>query len=99
MKPEDAPRELVVTLTTEQLKELLREAVRETVTQNAPKEVLFLDEVAEMLGFNAQTVMRTLVRERGLPVHYITEKAPRFYRAEVLEWFVNQPKTSKGKAA
>jgi excisionase family DNA binding protein len=75
--------DLLVTLTVDELKKLVRECVRAEVE---PREdaVLTRDEVAKMLRCNARTVV-TYVEKHGLPAHKI-ERDWRFFRSEVLAW-------------
>lgn len=87
--------ELAVTLTVDQLRALIREAVAES---SAPpsREVLTLAECAELLHRHPKVVMQC-VRERGLPAHFISEREPRFIRCEVLEWLRDLKLPPSGK--
>ena len=88
---------LAVTLTVDELSELVRLAVRAELAMGvvAPvKEVMMLTEVAELLGRHPK-VVASLVREKGLPAHYISEREPRFKRAEVLVWLDTLPSKAK----
>ena len=90
---------LAVTLTVEELTDLVRGAVRKELAAVAlydAKEVLDLAETAKLLGRHPK-VVAALVREKGLPAHYISEREPRFKRAEVLAWLDTLP--SRGAAS
>ena len=85
---------LAVTLTVEELGALVRDSVKAELSKlsaAAPHEVLTLTQVAELLHRSEKTVMESLVEERHLPVHYISEREPRFRRSEVLVWLSQQP--------
>ena len=88
---------LSVTLTVDELADLVRTQVRLELAQCAiesAREVLMLKEVAELLGRHPK-VVATLVRDKGLPAHYISDREPRFKRAEVLAWLDTLPSQSK----
>lgn len=88
----------VVVVTPEQLTELVRAAVREEVSKLPvahAKEVMTVQEVAELLNRHPKVVTGELVKHRGLPVHYISAHEPRFKRAEVLAWLDGLPKAPK----
>ena len=51
-----------------------------------------------MLKRNEKIVMGVLVKKRGLPVHYISEREPRFKRSEVLTWLDSLPTQPTKKA-
>lgn len=83
---------LVVTLTTDQLAELLEQANARALAKLAAEqqaEVLDLRECASLLKCTTKTVT-SRVRERGLPCHYISPSDPRFRRSEVLAWLSAQ---------
>ena len=89
------PDTMIVTLTLGELAAMVRETSTEAVVAaalNPPKEVLMLDEVAELLGRHKKTIP-TLVKEAGLPAHRISERELRFRRSEVLAWLSAQPST------
>jgi excisionase family DNA binding protein len=93
--------DLAVTLTVEQLAELVRKAVRDEVArlpQSGAREVLTLPEAAELLGRHPKVVMQ-LVRTGSLPAHFISEREPRFKRTELLAWLDTLPNQAKGSAA
>lgn len=84
---------LAVTLTVEQLGELVREEMRAELARSPmtpAKEVLDLIETAALLNRHPKKVM-ALVREKNLPAHYISEREPRFKRAEILDWLNTLP--------
>lgn len=82
---------LVVTLTTDQLEELLNRAVtRATADLLVQKEIMNTKEVAEFIGRSTRTIP-ALIEDDGLPVHYITPREPRFWRSEVLKWLLDLP--------
>jgi adenylate kinase len=88
--------ELAVTLTVDQLRDLMRSAAREAVAQvqfNPAREVMTLAQCAEFLDRHPKVITQ-LVREKGLPAHFISEREPRFKRSEVLTWLDTLP-TSK----
>jgi excisionase family DNA binding protein len=88
--------ELAVTLTVEQLADLVRASVREEIAKTAPaaaQEVLTLEGCAELLNLSTKTV-RELERTQGLPSHSLSTKDRRFRRSEVLEWL-----SKRGRAA
>lgn len=88
---------LAVTLTVEELGEVVATRVRHElslVKLAAAKEVLDLTETAELLGRHPK-VVASLVREKGLPAHYISEREPRFKRSEVLAWLDTLPSKPK----
>lgn len=85
--------DMAVTLSVDQLRELVQAAVRaEIATLNAtpPKEVLDMQGVCELLDRNRHTIAK-LVANEGLPAHAISDREPRFMRSEVLEWLRNRP--------
>jgi len=84
---------LAVTLTIEELSELVRDQLRaelERVKLGSAKEVLTLSEAAEFLDRHPKKVME-LVRAKRLPAHYISEREPRFKRSELLGWLDTLP--------
>lgn len=84
---------LAVTLTVEELGELVRGQLRaelERVKLGSAKEVLTLIEAAEFLDRHPKKVME-LVRAKRLPAHYISEREPRFKRTELLGWLDTLP--------
>lgn len=93
--------ELAVTLTVEQLRELVR-AECERAAANAsvkpPSEVMTLEQCAELLHRHPKIVMK-MTRESGLPVHFISDREPRFRRSEVLEWLNSRPTEAKKKTS
>ncbi|HLV66283.1 MAG TPA: helix-turn-helix domain-containing protein [Polyangiaceae bacterium] len=89
--------QLAVTLTTEQLRELIREAVRTELSHQPAqtvREVLTLREAAEFLCRTPKVVMQ-LVRAGSLPAHFISEREPRFKRSELLAWLDTLPRQPK----
>ena len=85
--------DLAVSLTVEQLETLVRRATKaavEAVGAAPPREVLTLAECAELLQRHPRVVMQ-LVREAGLPAHFISVREPRFKRIEVLNWLDTLP--------
>jgi excisionase family DNA binding protein len=89
--------ELAVTLTTEQLRELIRDAVRVELARQpdqSAREVLTLKEAAEFLDRHPKVVMQ-MVRAGTLPAHFISEREPRFKRAELLDWLDTLPRQPK----
>lgn len=89
-----AATQLVVTLTTEQLSELVETSAARAVEKlvaNQQQEVMNLTQCAKLLGRNEEVVIRVLVKKKGLPVHYISDREPRFKRSEVLAWLDTLP--------
>lgn len=89
---------LAVTLTIEEFSAVVAAQVRKElalVALSAAKEVLTLAETAELLERHPKVVMNSLVKEKALPVHFISEREPRFKRAEVLAWLDTLPTKSK----
>ena len=77
---------LAVTLTVEQLKEIVQTAVRTEVAKavvKAPPDVLNLGQAAEFLDRHPHMVMR-YVRAKRLVAHFISPREPRFYRRDLL---------------
>lgn len=76
---------LAVTLTVDELRALVREAVREE--RSAPveeaAEVLTREQVARLLQVNAHFVPKLI--KQGMPAHRLGEQW-RFRRSEVLAW-------------
>jgi hypothetical protein len=84
---------LAVTLTVEQLSELVREQLRvelERMPHGNVKEVFNLTEAAAFLDRHPKKVME-LVRDKLLPAHFISEREPRFKRTELLAWLDTLP--------
>jgi hypothetical protein len=84
---------LAVTLTVDELRALVLNATREAVAHvqaHPAREVMTLTQCAEFLERHPKVVTQ-LVREKGLPAHYISEREPRFMRAEVIAWLMAQP--------
>lgn len=89
----------VVVMSAERVRALIDEAVTKANARSAPavvKEVLSLTEAAEFLGRHPRQVTR-LVREEGLPAHYISEREPRFKRTELLAWIDSRPNAPAAK--
>lgn len=85
---------LVVTLNTEQLAQLVEASAAraiERLVANQQEEVLDLDGCALLLKRTPDVVMRVLVKRKGLPVHYISDREPRFKRVEVMAWLDTLP--------
>jgi hypothetical protein len=96
-----AAPQLIVTLTTDQLAELVETSAARAVERlvaNQQAEVMDLEECAAMLKRNEKIVMGVLVKKRGLPVHFISEREPRFKRSEVLTWLDSLPSQPTKKA-
>ena len=96
-----AAPQLIVTLTTDQLAELVEASAARAVAKlvaNQQQEVMSLSACAALLDRNEEVVMRVLVKKKGLPVHYISDREPRFKRSEVLAWLDTLPsKRLQGK--
>lgn len=87
----------IVVITPEQLAELVNKAVTEAVSrlpQSGAQEVLSLQEAADFLGRHPKVITQ-LVREEGLPAHYISEREPRFLRSELITWLRARPTQPK----
>lgn len=85
--------ELIVTMTQEQLKQLVVDAVKMATGVREQKPYLTEDEVAEMLGVHKQTV-RNYVKQRGLPAIRLSEREVRFERGALLDWIDSHRKAS-----
>jgi predicted DNA-binding transcriptional regulator AlpA len=87
----------IVVLTVAQLEELFDRKLK-SLLQSLPatgaKEVLTLEECAEMIGRTTKSVMK-LVKEEGMPTHYISDREPRFFRSEVHAWLAARPAKPK----
>ena len=89
-----AAQQLIVTLTTEQLSQLVEASAAKAIEKlvaNQQDEVLDLEGCASLLKRSEDVVMRVLVKQKALPVHYISSREPRFVRREVLEWLSTLP--------
>jgi excisionase family DNA binding protein len=88
---EDAP---AVTMTRRELKELMREVVREAAVDATPaanREFLTPDQLARRLGMHPKS-LRTLVSRDGLPSHTLGPKLVRFLWSEVEQWAMERGK-------
>ena len=93
-RAEAAAPQLIVTLTTDQLADLIEVSAARAVEKlvaNQQHEILDLEECAAMLKRHPKVVMATLVKKKGLPCHFISERDPRFKRAEVMAWLDTLP--------
>jgi len=82
------PDQLVVTCTVAQFEQLVQQASAKAVAQlheQSQRQVMALAEVATMLDRHPKSVMK-LVKDQGLPCHYISAREPRFIKSEVLQW-------------
>ncbi len=93
--------DLLVTLTTDQLSALIESstsrAIEKLVAAQLP-EVLDLEQCAALLKRNEKVVMGVLVKKRNLPVHFISDREPRFKRPEVMAWLDTLPTEPVKKA-
>lgn len=92
---------LAVTLTVEQLGELVEQSVQRVLAASPPNplpEVLDLKACAELLQLNPKTVTK-LALHAGLPVHYLSEREPRFRRSEVLAWVSSRGRPGTAEVA
>jgi phage terminase Nu1 subunit (DNA packaging protein) len=83
---------MAVTLTVEQLAELVRQQVAAELAKlptTGVKEVLTLAEVCELLDRSDRAVKQLV--EQGMPVNYISAREPRFLRSKVLAWIETLP--------
>ena len=76
----------VLVMTPEQVRDLVRAAVREELAahQGPERDVLTTEHVAEMLDVHVRTVTKLVARD-GLPAHRLGREY-RFNRSEVLAW-------------
>lgn len=84
----------LVVLEASELERLLESTVTKAIARLAPsepKEVLTLEEAARFIGRSPKS-MTSIILERGLPAHYISDREPRFKRAELLAWLDTLPK-------
>jgi hypothetical protein len=89
-----APVPQVVVMTREELEATLTVLVSK-LASTAEREVLTVEQAAEVLDVCTKHLMQKLVPERDCPVHYMSPKEPRFRRSEILEWLSKQPKEQK----
>lgn len=91
-----APK-MIVTLTTDELSSLIERAAERAVAKAVEnqKEILDLDECAALIKYHPRIVMNTIVKKRGLPVHFVSDREPRFRRSEVLKWLDALPSSKK----
>lgn len=83
---------LLVTLTVEELRELVGEQTRAELAKMQPvkvKEVLTLKDLEDFLGRSERSIKRLI--EQGLPAYYISDREPRFIRSKVLAWLETLP--------
>jgi excisionase family DNA binding protein len=90
----NAATSLAVTLTVEELRALVREAVREEVAAagQGASDVLTLPEAAKELRMCGKMVIR-FVRTRGLPGVKVG-RSWRFRRSQLLTWMASESATS-----
>lgn len=90
---------LAVTLTTEQLEQLVTNATAKALAEiqaSSEPEVMTLAECSKLLRRHRRVVME-LVRDEELPAYYISEREPRFLRSEVLAWLKSRGAPKKVK--
>src|SRR5688500_5797644 len=83
---------MIVTLTVEQLKALVRSELKEMEARLAnagPKEVLLLEEAAEFLGYHSKAVVKR-AKPGEIPAHKIGQEW-RFLRSELIAYVAAQP--------
>lgn len=86
---------MLVTLTTEDLKRLVREAVVEAVAANSgsgaqrAREFLTPEQLAERLDVCVKSI-KTMVRRDGLPAHVVGPRLQRFLWSEVEAWLATR---------
>lgn len=93
-----AAQQMIVTLTAAQLAEIVEQSAAralEKLVANQQSEVMELDECAKLLRRTPDTVMAVLVKKKGLPCHFISDREPRFKRSEVLAWLDTLPSRAK----
>jgi hypothetical protein len=77
---------LFVTLTVDEVKALIREAVREEVTTSAPEQAfLGPEDVAKMLGVQTRSIATYVYRD-GLPCIRVSDRIFRFTPGPVNAW-------------
>lgn len=84
---------MLVTLTTDELTELIRETVRselERIQAQPPRQVLNLSQAAELLDRHPHMVMR-YVRAGLLTAHFISPREPRFYMRDLFAFIDSMP--------
>jgi len=81
---------MIVQLTVEELRALMKSAVAEANTETRPEplEYLTLEKAAKLTGFDERTVLNH-VKLRGLPAMKIVHEW-RFDRAELVRWMAEQ---------
>jgi hypothetical protein len=88
----NSDRDLAVTLTVGDLRDLIRAEVRAELAKlphTGAKEVLTLAEVCDFLDRSDRAIKQLI--EHGLPVNYISAREPRFIRSKVLAWLESLP--------
>jgi excisionase family DNA binding protein len=87
------PSTMLVTLTTEGLKRLVREAMDEAVAGVAQgsggREFLTPEGLAERLGVCSKSI-KTMVSRDGLPAHELGPRLQRFLWSEVEQWLLKR---------
>lgn len=94
----DNDDKLLVTLTSGQLKQLVRDVVRAEMQAPAAPEYLSTEQVAEMIGCTVESI-RTYCSRDDLPCVRIG-KLRRFHRGDVLAWLEerrSRPRSHKAK--
>jgi excisionase family DNA binding protein len=99
MKPDnDNDEAMLVTLTSGELKRLVRDVVRSEMQAPAAPEYLSAEQVAEMVGCTVESI-RTYCSRDGLPCVRIG-KLRRFHRGDILAWLEerrSRPRSHKAK--
>jgi hypothetical protein len=83
---------LLVTLTVDELRELVSEQTRAELAKCPAanvKEVLTLRELEEFLDRSERSIKKLI--DQGLPAYYISDREPRFIRSKVLAWLETLP--------
>lgn len=86
----------VVTITVEELEQLVEAAVRRALGSRSPSEWLSAEECAELLRCK-RSAIPTLVSRDGLPASRVG-RSYRFKRAEVEAWLVERSERPRGHA-
>ncbi len=91
MTASGAPTVVIVNLSADELRSLVRDAVRETLAERAPTkaETPLVDrhELARLLGISAATVAR--MTAEGMP-HVFAGASPRYAAEEVRAWLAER---------
>ena len=84
----------IVVVTRDDLRELLREAVREGSKDKSEPEILTLDQVADLLQVTTVSVRKYMLKQ-NLPAMRLGPREWRFRRSEILKWLDEEGKAGR----